>query len=332
MRTSVVLLLALTGCGPTVSPADDDDPDAGGVEVDAATAACTGSQTRCYGDMFQTCDGDHFVDTERCIDPEVCLPHDGCVAADAVDCDTEGAGLIYVVDDTKHLKRFDPRDDANTFTDIGTLECGTGFGTPFSMSVDRDGTAWVLYNDGNLYHVSTTDASCTTTAWTAGNGGDSTFGMGFVSDAAGSEAEHLFVTGQLSHNLKSIDKTTLAVTTIGPYAQHDNPPELTGTGNGEVYAYYPGTTTALVVKLDRDTAAADDSWDVPTIQGSPQAWAFAHWGGRFYIFVTEQGTGTPNSKVYRLDPATGETPLLLEHLPSYIVGAGVSTCAPVVVD
>ena len=88
------------------------------------------------------------------------------------------------------------------------------------------------------------------------------------------------------------------------------------------------------MRLDRSSALEDQTWLLPAEVGTIQGWAFAHWGGRFYVFVTPQDPvdGTLNSKLLRLDPNTGETTLILEHLPYLIVGAGVSTCAPVELD
>ena len=69
------------------------------------------------------------------------------------------------------------------------------------------------------------------------------------------------------------------------------------------------------------------------MQGSVTAWAFAHWGGRFYIFTTHSTLfGGESSKVLRLDPTTGKVTTLLNSSPYRVVGAGVSTCAPVVVE
>jgi hypothetical protein len=67
--------------------------------------------------------------------------------------------------------------------------------------------------------------------------------------------------------------------------------------------------------------------------GTVSAWAFAQWGGKFYIFVTTTDLLTSNSTVRVIDRQTGAYEgAVLENLPYIIVGAGVSTCAPVVVE
>ena len=72
-------------------------------------------------------------------------------------------------------------------------------------------------------------------------------------------------------------------------------------------------------------------WKVPPLPGQVTAWAFSHWGGKFYIFVTSSPDGfTEKSQVLMLDPATGVAGTYLPSMPYRIVGAGVSTCAPVI--
>ena len=60
--------------------------------------------------------------------------------------------------------------------------------------------------------------------------------------------------------------------------------------------------------------------------GAAQAWAWAFWGARYYIFL--QGQLDTSTQVYRFDPATGATERLVPNTGRRIVGAGVSTCAP----
>jgi hypothetical protein len=58
------------------------------------------------------------------------------------------------------------------------------------MSVDRFGTAYVLYNDGNLYRVKVADASCEGTDFEPGQL-DSSPSMGFARDPT--KTDQLFV-------------------------------------------------------------------------------------------------------------------------------------------
>ena len=86
---------------------------------------------------------------------------------------------IYTVDGSGRFARFDPA--TLTFTDIGVLSCPdpSGLG-PFSMAVDQNAVAWVLYQSGNLFQVDTTTAACQATSFTPNQGGLQVFGMSFV--------------------------------------------------------------------------------------------------------------------------------------------------------
>jgi len=119
-------------------------------------------------------------------------------------CGQAGNDLVYVVDSDYRLLSFDPQKigSGDPFTLVGNLSCPaaapwpdfpaeSASATPFSMSVDRNGMAWVLYTSGEVFNVSIADARCTSTGFQKGQAGFQLFGMGFVSDSAGSDAETL---------------------------------------------------------------------------------------------------------------------------------------------
>ena len=295
--------------------------------------------TACQGDDIRHCNSDgSYGDVVRACDPGMCR------GGSCSNSCGENADLVYLVDQQYRLLSFNPRDNANEFKLIGNLNCPAsssfdgGTATPFSMSVDREARAWVLYNSGEIFWVSTKDASCKPSGFKVAQKGFETFGMGFVSNAAGSESETLFITGG-GHsnpgkgNLGSIDPMTLQVSSLGVLPMTEYGPELTGNGNAELWAYFPGVTNTFVAQLDKTTAMPLSHWFMPPLSGSVQAWAFAHWGGRFYLFVTVQDsmTGMNNSQVMLFTPGDGHVDTILSHLPYTIVGAGVSTCAPVII-
>src|SRR5262245_30783611 len=73
---------------------------------------------------------------------------------------SDAAKLVYVVDENNTLSKFDP--STKTFMNIGTLNCPAQFlATPFSMGVDRNAVAWVLYSSGELFRVDTSNLMCT---------------------------------------------------------------------------------------------------------------------------------------------------------------------------
>ena len=242
---------------------------------------------------------------------------------------SDAARWVYLVDSGRQLVRFQP--DDLSLTPIGTLSC-PGDSTPFSMSVDREARAWVLHQNGQIYHVSTSDASCTESGFAPNQSGFELFGMGFVSDDDGGDDETLFVSGGArddvtlgSARLGSIDDQTLALTASGSLPGW---PELTGTGSGQLWGFFPDTSPPSVRRLAKATGSTEESFDLSALRRTvPMAWAFAFWGGRFYIFF--QDALDPSTSVWRLDPTSGAVEEVLHHIGYRIVGAGVSTCAPV---
>ena len=204
------------------------------------------------------------------------------------------------------------------------------------MSVDREAKAWVLYTSGEIFWVNTKNAACVKSSFVPGAAGYELFGMGFVSDAPGSTTEKLYIFGGAagdisSGNLAAIDPKTMAISTIGSLANTGESPEMTGTGNAKLFGFFPNMDKSVVAEIDKATGALGQTWKTP-LSGTVSAWAFAHWGGRFYIFVTvaEGLFGEHNSQILRLDPKSGKVDKIKEKLPFIIVGAGVSTCAPTI--
>jgi hypothetical protein len=301
-----------------------------------------------------------------------CPQGEGCTAGMCQrTCTADGVDLIYVVDEQNELLSFDPRllsgGASAAFHKIGTLACNAGPSwsdwaagqpgpaTPFSMGVDRNAVAWVLYTSGEIFKVSTADATCiANSGYQQGPDGNpqngmEVFGMGFVTDQIGGTTEKLFIGGgQITAppggTFARIDPAAPATATVlGSLPnQGEFSPELTGTGAAELFGFYPGSSTAFVQQIDQTNkgAAKGPMYSIPNGLGGGaakivRAWAFAQWGGVFYIFATtdDDGLGTNlNSMVHSIDKATGTHKIELQNLPYTIVGAGVSTCAPSVVN
>ncbi|MFO0616952.1 MAG: hypothetical protein U0414_30435 [Polyangiaceae bacterium] len=244
-------------------------------------------------------------------------------------CEDPDTLLVYVVTASERLYRFDPPTGA--FSLVGNVDCGLPpETTPYSMAVDRHGVAYVLYTDGEIFRVKISDASCEPTEFQAGQSGFFSFGMGFSSNPADG-TETLFVAESSfdapSLGLASIDTATLELDFIGPFSAPLGRSELTGTGDGKLFAYSlddPGPG-GEISELDKDTAAIVSITHVSV--GDPQnAFAFASWGGAFYMFTALIEEGTTFVRRYEPDTMTLTN---AGSLPSEIVvGAGVSTCAP----
>ena len=323
------------------------DPGLGCVE-------CRPSELRaCMGDEVHQCNDDGTLgDLIETCEFESCS--NGTCGDD--ECNAGGVELIYVVDESYRLHSFDPAElegGGNPFSLIGSLNCPAGSSwpawgggnpaTPFSMSVDRTGTAWVLYTSGEIFHVSTQDASCQATTFVPGQAGFELFGMGFVSDEPGSRNETLYISGGSANqinvgNLGSIDADTLTATSIGGLPTAEYGPELTGTGDAKLYGYFPQSSLgspldpySYIRNLNKGTVGVEQEWSMDPLPSEVRAWAFAHWGGKFYVFITT-GFTVANSRVLLLDPTNGSETVAVANSPNIVVGAGVSTCAPISVD
>lgn len=239
------------------------------------------------------------------------------------DCPDADSTLVYVLSSNNVLMSFYP--PTLTFKTIGTLVCPNANGSgPFSMAVDRKGTAYVVYSpSGALYKVSTLTAACVATSFKAQPmSGFEAFGMGFAGDTM---SEQLYVAGSgtPSAGLASIDTMTFKFNFIGQFSPPLGRTELTGTGDGRLFGWSPNSqgTGSTLTQIDRMTAQLIGANKLKI--GTPQdAFAFAFWGGDFYIF-----TGQSSTTVTKYDPVT-QSETNVAWTQALIVGAGVSTCAP----
>jgi hypothetical protein len=309
----------------------------------------------CNGNSVVTCnpDGTFGTTVSTCGTGQMCNVGT-CMNA----CTADGVDLVYVVDEQNDFMSFDPRKlPGDPFTLIGTLSCPTqgpsiqtGNATvmPFSMSVDRDGVAWVLYTSGELFKVSLQDASCTAAGNTVNAGGMALFGMGFVTDTSGGDTEKLYLAGGNNDPSASPKKlayddthggnlTPVAAGTITATPAQFSP-ELTGTSEAKLYGFFPNLSQVAYVQEINKADGTPVGNTLPLgstgLGANINDWAFAQWGGTFYIFVTtsDSGGGNRNSTVRTIDRATGQYQTILQNLPYYIDGAGVSTCAPVTIQ
>lgn len=253
---------------------------------------------------------------------------DGGVTGNTTGC-SEAAKLVYVVSDLNELFSFKP--DTGTFSKIGELQCPS-VSTPNSMAVDRTGVAWVNFSDGNLFKVSTADASCEATTYVPDQQGFHTYGMAFATNGATSTDETLYVVGidgiDAGKGLAKIDLTTLKLTKIGDFSGDlaGKGAELTGTGDGRLYGFFTTKPNAKLAQIDTATGATTDE---STLNGvsTGDAWAFSFWGGDFWFYTAQKPA---NSVLTRKQSSTdGNISTVKQDVGGFrIVGAGVSTCAP----
>lgn len=367
-QTLFVLAVTVAACGPPVPIAGDgcDDGDRRCVDdvhqiceegrfvdvdlCETPTAACVAEVgcvacdpariTTCVGDDTYACDADGTIGEFA----GACL--DSCVEGRCSECDAASRN-IYLLSSAGALLSFDPAAASPSLTEIGVPDCTPGpnipelpFGgpaAPNSMAVDRRGRAWILYTSGEVFQVDLRDADCAPApiARQIGAGGFSIFGMGFAASAPGSSADTLFIAGGSPldpTSLGTIDPSSLQTVRIDWLRTNGINPELTGDSLGRLHAFLPGTENPSIESLDPLTAEVRKRWNLPAFSRPPNGYAFAHWGGSFYIFINLGFTTELDSRILRFDPRTGVQTTLADGLSDVIVGAGVSTCAPVVVD
>ena len=249
---------------------------------------------------------------------------------------------IYVLATDKSLYRFYP--DTLKFVRIGEVGCPTTAGT-FSMAVDRFGHAFVEYTDGRLFEVDTATATCYTTPFQYGQTGFETFGMGFArdglplpeagdpdaADAADGEGgddggvdaadaapvtETLYVSGA---GLASLDTLSFQLKFLGSLTFGRT--ELTARDT-ELFSFDVGS--GVIANLDKTNGATLSSYRTTAVD-EMAAFAFAQWGGDFWVF-----TGDDHSIVTQYSPSTNTSKVVVQNTGMLIVGAGSSTCAPAV--
>ena len=154
--------------------------------------------------------------------------------------------------------------------------------------------------------------------------------MGFAADDIGT-GETLYVAKDDTNGgrLGTIDVKTFGLTDIAEFVPPVYSGELTGTGDGRLYTFYSKSPThasgagSAVAELDKATGKIVAEAVLPTVdQGT--AWAFAFWGGDFYLFVAPGN----NTQVIRYRPSDGSIANVATFDGGRITGAGVSTCAP----
>lgn len=151
--------------------------------------------------------------------------------------------------------------------------------------------------------------------------------MGFSKNDDG-QGETLFVSGTSGTGLGKIN----AANALNPIAQFSpgtftgKSAELTGTGDGRLYGYFT-TTPVYLGQIDKATGGVTNPKEITGL-ATPSAWAFSFWGGSFYLYAA---SSFENSNVTKYDPATGTiNNSYMTNVGFRIVGAGVSTCAPLI--
>jgi hypothetical protein len=290
-----------TGPGDTTSPPDDSSSGPG--DTTAADTTTDASTT----------------DAEACPCPDLDVPLD------------DG---IFVLSKTADLWKFFP--ETNTFIKLGAVDCGLMPST-FSMGVDREGYAWVQFSDLQIRKVDVTDTSnCSDPGFVPMQDGVENFGMAFVSNSASDKCDRIYgnhyngvANGFMVSEFFSIDPVSLDLVQLG--LSDYGLAEVTGTGDGRAFLF-AGPDPSDLVGVDKDTGQTLEVIPLPGVK-TGGGFAFAFFAGDFYFFTDAESDMT--SEVTHIDyddsDADGQQELtvVVQDAPLRIVGAGVSTCAPV---
>jgi hypothetical protein len=244
---------------------------------------------------------------------------------------------IYVLSSAGSIWSFDPTDSSFDF--ITDVSCG-GMTDTFSMGVSRKARAWVQYGSGDIFTVDLKDPGtpCKDPGFTNDDPLFPNFGMAFVANSVDDPCDKLYAHSGIAPGLIGpdvgalgvIDPETLVLSEIASidYAWG----ELSGTGDGRLFAFQ-GDAPPHISEYDKATGEVLGTWPLPGLD-NPDAFAFAFWGGDFYLFMTHTDDfGEGDSQVIHVDFDESEGngkafTTIVDAAPIQIVGAGVSTCAP----
>jgi hypothetical protein len=240
-------------------------------------------------------------------------------------CSDDLSSAIFLLGWQGGFYRFEPQTGQVSL--IAQLACPGEIGNlAFSMSVDRSGTAWALFSSGQLFNVDTVTGVCTATGYAPNQAAFDLFGMGFVSDGPNTNDETLYVShiGYFTPPAKGLGSIDTQALTLAPIAQYDllaqQNAEMTGTGDGRLYGFFQTVPTATIAEIEPSSAAIVSQ---SPVAGLPvgTSYAFAFWGGDFWVFTGPQ--------IRQFKPSDQSVTLIVADTGFDIVGAGVSTCAPV---
>jgi hypothetical protein len=157
--------------------------------------------------------------------------------------------------------------------------------------------------------------------------------MGFSTTTAGGDVDELYVAGgpdpTTAAGNATLHKLDVGQYTATPLGNVDGQPELTGNANAELWGFFPAASGPHIEQINKTNGTAISSSPLPaSMSGQPAAWAFAFYGGDYYVFLKKM---TDSSTIVYEVSSTGALVGMTSAPGRTIVGAGVSTCAPVVI-
>jgi hypothetical protein len=337
---------ASSSSGGAVTETDGETPTEGGATV---SATGTGSATDSTGPAVTSSTGEPDTGTDATSTPQTSTgpDTDGTTSEDTTtgvvpekcpcpeNLEVPLDDGIFVLSKTAQLWKYLP--GANEFELLGAVDCGVAPST-FSMGVDRQGYAWVQFSDLQIRKVDVTDvADCSDPGFVPMQDGIENFGMAFVSNSADDKCDRIYgnhyngvAQGAMVSEFFSVDPETLQLQQLGK--SDYGLAEVTGTGDGRAFLF-AGPDPAELVEVDKATGATLEVTPLPGVK-TGGGFAFAFFAGDFYFFTDAQSDG--KSEVTHIDyddsdkNGVQDLKVVLQDAPLRVVGAGVSTCAPLI--
>lgn len=208
--------------------------------------------------------------------------------------------------------------EQRAFERKGTIPCVGYEGSPSSMAIDRRGVAWIHYSNDSIWKLRIKTFTCERTSFAAPSVDFVTLGMGFSSDVTGESTESLFVSGR-SGAIGRVDAQTAKLSILSGRGMGQRA-ELTGTGDGKLYAFAT-TTPATIAETDKRTGEALAPRPRQGV-ATQAAWAVSFHGGDFYVYTAagiDGGAASPRpeetigpSTVTRFRPIDGSADVVVE--------------------
>ncbi len=292
-----------------------------GTTTTATTTTGDESTTVVWTDTGPGDTGDTTTGAEACPCPE--------------DLDVPLDDGIFTLSKTAELWKYFPP-PMNKFELLGAIDCGVAPST-FSMGVDRQGFAWVQFSDLQIRKVDVTNSmDCSDPGFLPMQDGIKNFGMAFVSNSADDKCDRLYgnhynfvAQGKMVAEFFSIDPLSLDLVQLGK--SDFGRAEVTGTGDGRAFLF-AGPDPSQLVEVDKASGATLSTVPLPGVK-TGGGFAFAFFAGDFYFFTdaTEDGTSEVTHLDYDDSDKNGlqDLKVVLQNAPLRVVGAGVSTCAPI---
>jgi len=259
--------------------------------------------------------------TQDAVQPDALPATDGC---------SDAAKLIYLFStrsggNAPRLYSLAPlTKELKLIGTIGTNISAQGV-SPVAITILRDGVHGYVSDSGHrLWQVNLADASVDPQPLmdfvAAGGKPSDNYTVALVGDGQGQDT--LYAEGY-SKTFYRVDPTARTMTSLGLFP---NLCDLTGTNSNKLIAFCDNTT---IQEINPQTLMSVSSDPAP---GWKSTWAIAFWGGYDWLFFGDQ---TSPTELFRFDPATKQSVpwMTATELGNVLIsGAGVSSCAPQIVE